>query len=45
MDHVFCAEMVAYEVLVAAEEEDGHVGEEVREEVDCGGRSTGTEAA
>ena len=34
MDHVFCAEMVADEVLVAAEEEDGHVGEEVGEEVD-----------
>ena len=34
MDHVFCAEVVADEVLVAAEEEDGHVGEEGGEEVD-----------
>jgi hypothetical protein len=45
MDHVFCAEMVADEVLVAAEEEDGHVGEEVGEEVDWGGRVSCAKAA
>jgi hypothetical protein len=45
VDHVLGAEMVANKVLVAAEEEDGHVGEEVGEEGYSGGRVSSTEGA
>jgi len=37
MDHFLGAEMVTYEILIAAEEQDRDVFEEGREEGDCGG--------